>query len=226
MADQQRWWRAAAVFGVLTVATAIWFLTRGMPSCGAPPLTSAMLDLELARSHAEFAAVLDCAPRLAELDFQNIVDLLLFMWVYTGLLVAFALAVRVPRAFVAGVGLLILGGDFVETVLLRHIAAYWPQLGGSSVFALATAVRIKFGAIGLLMGFTGGQLWRADASFAGRTVAVLTVIGAFASVAIIPDATRGPASQLLVAAWLAMTIYAGVRAFRRSPQPAPSSAGA
>lgn len=224
MGDQRRLWRTAAVFGVLTIATALWFLTRGMPSCGAPPLAAAMLDFELATTRPQFAAVLDCAPRLAELDFQNLVDLLLFMWVYTGLLTAFMLAVGVGRGVALALAILMLGGDFIETAILRQIAAGWPALDGSLVGVLAVAVRVKFVAIGAAMLVAAARLWRVE-GWGAKATALLTVVGGLASVAIIPTEARAPASQILVVGWLAMIVYAAVHA-RRSPRPAPSSAGA
>lgn len=224
MGDQRRLWRAAAVFGVLTIATAVWFLTRGMPTCGAPPLASAMLDFEMATTQAQFAAVLDCAPRLAELDYQNIVDLLLFMWVYTGLLAAFMLAAGVTRGIALGLAVVMLGGDFIETAILRQIAAGWPQLDATLVSVLAVAVRLKFVAIGLAMLAGAARLWRVE-GWGAKLTALLVVIGGIASVAIVMPAAREPASQLLVVGWLAIVIYAAVNALR-SPRPAPSSAGA
>lgn len=224
MGDQKRMWRAAAVFGVLTIATALWFLARGMPTCGAPPLASAMLDLEMATAQAQFAAVLDCAPRLAELDYQNIVDLLLFMWVYTGLLAAFMLAVGVRRGAALGLAAVMLGGDFIETAILRQIAAGWPALDPTLVSVLAVAVRLKFVAIGLAMLAGAARLRRVD-GWGAKLTALLIAVGGIASVAIIPAAVREPASQILVVGWLAIVIYAAVNALR-SPRPAPSSAGA
>jgi hypothetical protein len=224
MGDQKRLWRATAAFGVLTIITALWFLTRGMPACDAPPLASAMLDFEMAVTQAEFATVLDCAPRLAELDYQNIVDLLLFMWVYTGMLTAFMLAVGVRRGIALGLAALMLGGDFIETALLRQIAAGWPQLDPTLVSVLAVAVRVKFAAIGLAMLVGAARLWRLD-GWGGKLTALLVVVGGIASLAIIPPEARGPASQILVVGWLAILGYASVNALR-SPRPAPSSAGA
>jgi hypothetical protein len=223
MGDQKRLWRAAAVFGVLTIATALWFLTRGMPTCGAPPLASAMLDFEMALTRPQFAAVLDCGPRLAELDYQNIVDLLLFMWVYTAMLAAFMLAVGVSRGVALGLALLMLGGDFMETAILRQIAAGWPQLDTTLVSVLAVAVRLKFAAIGLAMLAGAARLWRFE-GWSAKLIAVLIVVGGVAAIAIIPPEAREPASQIVVVGWLAIVIYAAVNALR-SPRPAPSSAG-
>ena len=223
MGDQKRLWRAAAVFGVLTIATALWFLTRGMPDCGAP-LASAMLDFEMATTQPQFAAVLDCAPRLAELDTQNIVDLLLFMWVYTGLLTAFMLAVGVKRGIALALAILMLGGDFIETAILRQIAAGWPALDPTLVAVLAVAVRVKFVAIGAAMILAAMKLWPTP-GWGAKATALLSVVGGLASVAIIPPEMRGPASQILVVGWLAIVAYASVKTFR-SPRPAPSSAGA
>lgn len=224
LGDKRRLWRAAAVFGVLTIATALWFLTRPMPTCGGPLLASAMLDFEMATTPAQFAAVLNCQPRLAELDTQNIVDLLLFMWAYTGMLTAFMLAAGVRRGVALSLAILMLGGDFIETAILRQIAAGWPQLDPMLVAVLAVAVRVKFAAIGLAMIAGAARLWRV-AGWVSKLTAALAVIGGIASVAIIPPDFREPASQVVVVGWLAIVAYAAVNALR-SPRPAPSSAGA
>lgn len=224
MGDQRRLWRATMVFGVLAIATAIWFLGRPMPTCGGPALTSAMLDFEMATTQAQFAAIIGCEPRRAELDYQNIVDLLLFMWAYVGLLTFAMLAAGVRRGLAFGVAILMLGGDFIETTILRQIAAGWPQLDATLVGVLAAAVRVKFAAIGLAMLLAAAKLWQRDGAGAKLT-AVLTVIGGVAAAAIIPAAAREPASQVVVVGWLALMGYAAVNALR-SPRPAPSSAGA
>lgn len=221
MHDGRKWWRAAAVFGVLTIATAIWFLTRPMPTCGGAAIASPMLDFELATARNGFATILDCAPRRAELDFQNIVDLLLFMWVYTGFLAAFSLAAGVRRWLVLGLAALMLGGDFVETAILRQIAAGWPQLDSGLVSVLAVAVRLKFVAIAAATAIAGAYVWRAS-----RLIGALAVVGGIASLTtMLSGDLRMAGSALLVVAWLAMTIYAAVNALR-SRRPAPSSAAA
>lgn len=223
MGDQRRMWRAAFIFGILTIATALWFLTRPVLDCGAP-LAAPMLDFEMAMTQPQFAAVIDCGPRRAELDVQNIVDLLLFMWAYTGLLVAFMLAAGVKRGLALGLGILMLGGDFIETAILRQIAAGWPDLDAGLATTLAVAVRVKFAAIGIAMLVAAARLWRVD-GWGARVTAILAVVGGIASIAIIPPEVRGPASQILVVGWLAIMVYAGVKGFR-SPRPAPSSADA
>jgi hypothetical protein len=212
------------VFGVLTIATALWFLIRPVPACGGPPLASAMLDFEMATTPAQFAAVLDCQPRLAELDTQNIVDLLLFMWAYTGLLTAFMLAAGVRRGAALGLAILMLGGDFIETMVLRRIAGDWPQLDPTLVVVLAVAVRVKFAAIGLAM-IVGAAKLRRVAGWGAKLAVVLVAIGGIAAVAIIPPNFREPASQVVVVGWLALVAYGAINALR-SPRPAPSSAGA
>jgi hypothetical protein len=224
MGDQRRYWRATMVFGLLAIATAVWFLTRPMPACGGAPLTSAMLDFEMATTQPEFAAVIDCAPRRAELDFQNIVDLLLFMWAYVGFLTAAMLAAGVRRGVAIGLAALMLGGDFVETAILRQIAAAWPALDAGMVTVLAIAVRVKFAAIGIAMLAAALKLWGRGGN-GPKLVAALTAIGGVAALAIIPPTAREAASQLVVVGWLALLVYAAVIALR-SRRPAPSSAGA
>lgn len=223
MSDQRRLWRAAAVFGVLTVATAIVFLGRTVPDCGVP-LASPMLDFELATRQPQFAALLDCAPRLAELDFQNLLDLLLFMWVYTAMLTAFMLATGVRRAVALGLAALMLGGDFVETAVLRQIGAGWPQLDGSLVTLLAVAVRVKFVAIGVAMLASAARLWRRPGRGA-RVTSPLVAAGGIGSLAILVPGLAMLGSLLVFVGWLAIPAYAAVKAFRSRP-PAPSSADA
>lgn len=224
LGDERRLWRAGAAFGVLTIATAAWFLTRTMPTCGGPPLASAMLDFEMATTPAQFAALLDCRPRLAELDRQNIVDLLLFMWAYTGMLTAFMLAAGVRRGVASSLAILMLGADVTETAILRQIAAGWPRLDPTLVAVLAVAVRLKFAAIGLAMVAGAAKLWRIGGRGAKLT-AVVAATGGLAAVAVIAPDLRGPASQVVAVGWLAIAAYALINVFR-SPRPAPSSAGA
>lgn len=222
--DPRRLWRASFVFGLLTFALFIFSTVQGVPDCGAP-MPSAMLDFELALERPQFAVILDCAPRLAALDRANVVDLLLFMWAYGGLLTFFALAVGVRPGLALSLGALMIGPDFVETMTLRWIAAGWPLFDPRLVMPLAIAVRVKFVAIGIAMVLSGLQLWRRIPGMGARSTALLAVIGGVGSVAIIYPEGRMAGTALTGLAWLAMTIYAGVNVLRRR-RPVPSSAGA
>ena len=218
LSDQRRLWRATFMFGLLTFALFVYSSVTGVPDCGAP-MPSAMLDFELALDRAQFAVVLDCAPRLAALDAANVVDLLLFMWAYGGLLTFFALAVGLRPWMALTLGALMIGPDFVETMTLRWIAAGWPLFDAALVMPLAIAVRVKFVAIGAAMVLAGLQLWRGTPGMAARSTALLAVIGGVGSVAIIYPEGRMAGTALIGVAWLAITIYAGIRTLR-TPQKA------
>lgn len=206
-------WRAAFVFGLLTFALFIFSAVQGVPDCGVP-MPSAMLDFELALDRPAFALVLDCAPRLAALDQANVVDLLLFMWAYGGLLTFFGLAVGLRPWLAVSLGALMVATDFVETVSLRWISAAWPLFDPSLVTPLALAVRVKFTVIGIAMVLAGIWLGRANKSLGARAVALLSILGGLGSVWIIYPEGRMAGTGLVGIAWLAMTIYAGVRTFR------------
>lgn len=211
--DLRRLWRATFVFGLVTLALFVFSSVQGMPDCGAP-MPTAMLDFELALDRSQFAVVLDCAPRLAALDQANVVDLLLFMWAYGGLLTFFALATGMRPWLALTLGALMVGPDFVETMSLRWIAAGWPLFDPTLVMPLAVAVRVKFVAIGAAMVLAGLQLWRGTAGIAARSTALLAVIGGIGSVAIIYPEGRMAGTALTGIAWLAITIYAGARTLR------------
>jgi hypothetical protein len=210
--DAQRLWRATFAFGLLTFAVFIYNVVQGTPDCG-DPMPSAMLDFELALERPQFAAVLDCAPRLQSLDFANIIDLLLFMWAYAGLLTFFGLAAGLRPWLALSLGALMLGTDFVETVTLRWIAAGWPLFDPSLVLPLAIAVRVKFVAIGIAMVLAGLTLWRRAGGAGARATAALSVAGGIGSVLIIYPEGRMIGSGLVALAWLATTIYAGALTF-------------
>lgn len=210
LSDPRRLWRATLVFGLLTFALFVYSTVQGVPDCGTP-MPSAMLDFELALERSQFAVILDCAPRLTALDAANVVDLLLFMWAYTGLLTCFALAAGVRPWLALTLGALMVGPDFVETMTLRWIAAGWPLFDPTLVLPLAIAVRVKFVAIGAAMVLAGLQLWRGTAGGGARATALLAVIGGVGSVAIIYPEGRMAGTALTGLAWLAITLYAGVR---------------
>lgn len=216
--DPRRLWRATFVFGLLTIALFVFSTVQGVPDCGAP-MPSAMLDFELALERSQFAVVLDCAPRLAALDAANVVDLLLFMWAYGGLLTFFALAAGVRPWLALTLGALMVGADFVETMTLRWIAAGWPLFDPTLVLPLAIAVRVKFVAIGVAMVLAGLNLWRSTAGAGARAVTVLAVLGGLGSVAILYPEGRMAGTALTGLAWLAITGYAGVRALRTPQEP-------
>lgn len=216
LSDPRRLWRATLLSGLLTFAIFIYSAVQGTPDCGAP-MPSAMLDFELALERAQFAPILDCAPRLAALDATNVVDLLLFMWAYGGLLTFFGLAAGMRPWLALPLGALIIGTDFVETLTLRWIAAAWPLFDPALVTPLAIAVRVKFTAIGIAMVLAGLQLFRATPKLAGRGTAGLAIIGGVGSVILMYPEGRLAGTGLIAVAWLAMTIYAGVRALR-APQ--------
>jgi hypothetical protein len=211
--DPRRLWRATLAFGLLTFALFVFSTVQGIPDCGAP-LPTAMLDFELALDRAQFAVVLDCAPRLAALDAANIVDLLLFMWAYGGLLTFFALAVGMRPWLAVSLGALMIGTDFVETVTLRWIAAAWPLFDPSLVTPLAIAVRVKFTAIGIAMVLAGIELLRTTPGMAARSTALLAIVGGLGSVILMYPQGRMAGTGLIAIAWLAMTIYAGAQALR------------
>ncbi len=213
LTDPRRLWRATFAFGLLTFALFLFSTLQGVADCGAP-MPAAMLDFELALDRAQFAVVLDCAPRLAALDAANVVDLLLFMWAYGGLLTFFALAVGLRPWLALTLGALMIGSDFVETMTLRWIAAGWPLFDPALVMPLAIAVRVKFVAIGAAMVLAGLQLWRGTRGMAARSTALLAVIGGVGSVAIIYPEGRMAGTALIGVAWLAITIYAGIRTLR------------
>lgn len=215
LSDQRRLWRATLLFGLLTFAIFIFGAIKGTPNCGAP-MPSAMLDFELALERAQFAPILDCAPRLAALDATNVVDLLLFMWSYGGLLTFFALAVGMRPWLALSLGALMIGTDFVETVTLRWIAAAWPLFDPSLVTPLAIAVRVKFTAIGIAMVLAGLELFRTTPGMAARSTALLAIVGGLGSVILMYPQGRMAGTGLIAVAWLAMTIYAGARTLRAS----------
>lgn len=217
LSDRRRLWRATLTFGLLTFAIFIFGAIKGTPDCGAP-VPSAMLDFELALERAQFAPILDCAPRLAALDATNVIDLLLFMWSYGGLLTFFALAVGMRPWLAVSLGALMIGTDFVETVTLRWIAAAWPLFDPSLVTPLAIAVRVKFTAIGIAMVLSGLELFRTTPGMAARSTALLAIVGGLGSVILMYPQGRMAGTGLIAVAWLAMTIYAGARALR-APQP-------
>ncbi|MFC3713731.1 hypothetical protein ACFOMD_14235 [Sphingoaurantiacus capsulatus] len=210
LTDPRSLWRATFVFGLLTFALFIVSAVRGVPDCSVP-MPAAMLDFELALDRAAFALVLDCAPRLAALDQANIVDLLLFMWAYGGLLTFFALAVGLRPWLAVSLGALMIATDFVETVTLRWIAAGWPLFDPTLVSPLAIAVRVKFVAIGIAMVLAGLWLARFKTGWGARLVALLSVIGGVGSVWLMYSDGRMTGTAMLAVAWIAITVYAGAR---------------
>ena len=216
LSDKRRLWRATLAFGLLTFAIFVFGAIKGTPDCGAP-MPSAMLDFELALERSQFAPILDCAPRLAALDATNVVDLLLFMWAYGGLLTFFGLAAGMRPWLAVSLGALMIGTDFVETVTLRWIAAAWPLFDPSLVTPLAIAVRLKFTAIGIAMVLAGLQLFRGTPGLTARSTALLAIVGGIGSVILMYPQGRMAGTGLIALAWLAMTIYAAVRALR-APQ--------
>lgn len=216
--EQRRMWRAAFAFGVLTFALFLYSTVQGVPDCGTP-MPSAMLDFELALDRPQFALVLDCAPRLAALDQANVVDLLLFMWAYGGLLTFFAIAAGVRPWLALALGALMIGTDFIETLTLRWIAAGWPLFDPTLVMPLAIAVRVKFVTIGIAMVLAGVQLFRGTPGPWARATALLAIVGGLGSVAIIYPEGRLVGTALTGIGWVAMTVYAGSRLSRR-PQAA------
>jgi hypothetical protein len=211
LTDPRRLWRAAFVFGLLTFALFLFSAIQGVPDCGAP-MPSAMLDFELALDRPAFAAVLDCGPRLAALDRANVIDLLLFMWAYGGLLTFFGLAVGLRPWLALSLGALMVGTDFVETMSLRWIAAAWPLFDPALVSPLAVAVRVKFVTIGIAMMLSGLWLARFNGGLGARVVAVLAVLGGLGSVWLMYSDGRTTGTAAVGIAWIAMTIYAGARA--------------
>ena len=223
MNGKRSFWAVAALFGAITLTAAAWLLMREVPSCGAPPLQAPMLDFEFAASRGDFAALLDCAPRLAELDMQNRIDLGLFMWSFGALLLGFALAVGVRPWLAVALAAVAVGADVVETLALRRIAADWPALDATVVAPLTIAVRIKYAAVGAAMLVAGQRLWRGG--FGRRLAAALTMLGGAGAAAVILPEGRIAGSLLTLLAWAAMTGFAAVSALR-SPRPAPSSPAA
>jgi hypothetical protein len=217
MAHAQRWWRICFVLGLVAIGTVGWFASRQVPDCGVP-MDAPMIVFELATSKAELAQVLDCRPRLQELDHQNIVDLGLFIWAYAGFLMAFALAagVRPWLVFTLTAGIII--GDLVETTGLRSISAAWPGFDPTALMPLMVSARLKFILLGALM-IEGG--WRL-AQLGQRVTGGIIAVGGIGCIAVLFDAGR-IASALTAAAWLVILGLALVRGFRR---PAPASPGA
>ena len=213
MPNTQGWWRICAVFGVLTLATFVGFSAQTVPSCGTV-LAAPMIDFELATTRANLAAVLDCQPRLAELDRQNIVDLGFFMWVYVAFLAAFGRASGVGLPIIAGIAALTLGGDLVETLRLRQIAAAWPQLGSDALTPLIVASRLKFIAIGVGMILSGMALFRRDPRVAARVVAALAIIGGVGNFALLAGVPATPAMLPTLISWLAILLFAAVSALQ------------
>ncbi len=217
MVNVQRWWRLCFVLGLATIGTVFWFASRQVPDCGVP-LDAPMIVFELATNQAELGRVLDCRPRLLELDQQNIVDLSLFIWAYAGFLMAFALAAGVRPWLVLSLTAGIIIGDVVETTGLRSISAAWPGFDPASLTPLMISARLKFVLIGVLMMAGGGRLTLLGQRFVGGIVN----FGGIGCIAVLFDAGR-IASALTAAGWLVILGLALVRGFR---QPAPASSGA
>lgn len=217
MAHMQRWWRICFVLGLATIATVGWFATRTVPDCGVP-MDAPMIVFELATSQAELGTVLDCRPRLQELDQQNIVDLSLFIWAYGGFLLAFALAAGVRPWVVISLTAGIVIGDLVETFGLRSISAAWPAFDPAALLPLMVSARLKFILIGALMIEGGWRLSQSGQRITGGIIAV----GGIGCIAVLFDAGR-IASALTAAGWLAILVLAMLRGFRR---PVPTSPGA
>lgn len=202
-------WVTATILGVIAIGIAMWFAGRVVPDCG-QPLRAPMLEFELMLDRAGLARVLDCAPRLAELDRQNIVDLSLFIPAYTGFLVAFALAAGMRRGLAIALGFGVALGDYAETLSLRAISAAWPAFHITTIPILAIAARVKFVLIGIMMVLSALSLWRQSAR-AGRIVAILLAVSATgAFVTLIPGVGR-LGSTMIALGWLLMLVNSATR---------------
>jgi hypothetical protein len=205
-----RWrWLAAVILGCLAIAVALWFVGRVVPDCGVQ-LAAPMLEFELAVDRDGLAHVIDCMPRRAELDRQNLVDLWLFIPAYCGFLAAFARAGGVgwTRAILLGAGIAF--SDYEETLALRAISASWPHTEMSLLPVLAIGARLKFVLIGAILLTTAVSLWRRAQPLA-RAVAVLMAVGSFGSIlSMIPGVGR-TGSSMIALAWLTMLAYSSGR---------------
>jgi len=184
MIDRRRAARGAVAAGIATVAIALWFGAQPAIDCGSGAVssTTALGSFQMAKSHADLAAAIGCAPRLAVLDAMNRVDLLAFItsWGLFLTLGTVALAGgRLRRIALTFFGVAI-AGDVVETATQLWIGARWPSVTTPMLLLLAGGSAAKWAGIALglgAVGFDTAREHRGSTSWIGVAIAVFGLLG-------------------------------------------------